>query len=81
LVADGDGLRFPTHRRKRRPQHAAPDIAIPNVDLDFVQPAATLREGLTLEVFPDGMIPRHESYPALADERQAKMDGDIGGFT
>ena len=80
LVADGDGLRLTADRHKRRTQHTAADVAVSNVDLAFVENAATHREGFTLEVFPDRVVPRHKSHPALAYEGRAKMDGDIDDF-
>ena len=81
MVADSDDVRLTADRYQRRPQHAAADIAVPDVDLAFVQPAATHGEGLALEVFPHRMVPRHKSHTALAYERRVKMDADIDDFT
>src|ERR1700737_3258968 len=52
LVADGDRFRLAADRYERRPQHATANIVVPDVDLAFVEPAATHGKGFALEVFP-----------------------------
>jgi hypothetical protein len=80
LIADDNGLGLTVNGYERCPQHAGADVAIPDVNLAFIECAAAHGKGLALEVFTNRTVSWHKTDSALAREPRSEMDGDVDDF-